>query len=319
MAFTPPYTPPAWLKGGHAQTIVPVYWGAPHGPRLRRERLTTPDGDFVDLDWVDAPTPTRQIVVLFHGLEGSSRSHYARALMHEVAERRWRGVVAHFRGCSGEMNLAPRFYHSGDSQEVGWILEQIRIRFPGAPLYAVGVSLGGNALLRWLGETGHAASWVRSAVAVCAPLDLAAGGHALAQSQNMIYTRHFLKSLKAKSEKKLRQFPDLFNREAMRRARTLYEFDDVVTAPVHGFLGADDYWRRASSKQILNQIRIPTLVLNSANDPFMPADALPAAREVAKEVKLEVTAEGGHVGFYAQKLRSLWLPRRVLHFAEVGE
>jgi predicted alpha/beta-fold hydrolase len=293
---------PRWLPGGHAQTIWPVFFsrrfdGSP--PRFRRERWTTPDGDFVDVDWLgeDASAP---LLVLFHGLEGSSRSHYAEAFAGEARRRGWRYAVPHFRGCSGEINLAPRAYHSGDHEEIGWMLGRF-CALHGGPVIAVGISLGGNALLRYAEEFGaSAAERVRAIAAVSAPLDLAAGGRAIGRGfGRQVYTRMFLRTMKRKAFIKLRQHPGLFDARAMRAARDLRDFDEVFTGPLHGFAGADDYYARSSAKRALAAIRIPALVLNARNDPFLPASALPWPGEVGPCVTLWQPVHGGHVGFAA--------------------
>ncbi len=309
---------PAWLPGGHAQTIWPL---ARKGalPSLRRERWDTPDGDFIDLDWLAGSADTaRPLVVLFHGLEGSSRSHYARALLRALAARGWRGVVPHFRGCSGAPNRLARAYHSGDSAEIDWILRRLAPLAGSAPLFAAGVSLGGNALLKWLGEREHeAAALLAGAAAVCPPLDLTISGHALGRGFNRLYSAHFLLTLRAKALAKHARHPGLFDAARVRRARSLYDFDDAYTGPVHGFAGADDYWRRASSKPWLRAIRVPTLLLNAANDPFVPPPALPRPAELAAAVHFECPAHGGHVGFLGGAFPGHigWLPERLLqHF-----
>jgi predicted alpha/beta-fold hydrolase len=312
------YRAPRWLPGGHLQTIYPATLIARPAVAMRRERWQTPDGDFIDIDFLDGK-PGQPLVVLFHGLEGSSDSHYARELMAHAQQLGWWGAIPHFRGCSGEINLGPRFYHSGDATEVGWILQRLKTsaaRKAAGRLYAVGVSLGGNALLRWLGESQHAADFVDSACAVSAPLDLAGGGAALSSGLNMIYTRVFLKTLKPKCLQKLDQFPDLFDRSRMLAARNLYEFDNVVTAPLHGYRDADDYWDRASARHVLDDITVPTLVLNAQNDPFLPPHHLP--QKAAPLVTLEYPAEGGHVGFAvgAAPGANTWLPRRIVRFLE---
>jgi len=299
------YHAPWWLPGGHAQTI----WPALHGrsallPAMayRRERWTTPDGDFVDVDWRDAPagSPDAPLLVLFHGLEGSSNSHYALALGWWARAQGWRFAVPHFRGCSGEINLAPRAYHSGDFEEIGWMLARFRARHLG-PLLAVGVSLGGNALLRWAQEAGTtAASAVRALAGISAPLELSASGMAMGRGLNrQIYTRMFLASMKPKALRKLSQFPGLFDARALHAARTLYDFDNVFTAPLHGFRDTPDYWQRASARPRLADIRLPTLVVNALNDPFVPAGSLPQQRDVGAHVTLWQPAQGGHVGFAA--------------------
>ncbi len=321
------YAAPHWLPGGHAQTIYAAKLMPRPGVAYRRERWDTPDGDFIDLDWADAPSAvsdqrpatanTAPLVVLFHGLEGSSRSHYALAMMAALRSRGMRGVVVHFRGCSGEPNRLPRAYHSGDAQEIDWILRRLRAQNPAAPLYATGISLGGNALLKWLGESGDAATRViDAAAAVSAPLDVMAMGDALGQGFNLVYSRNFLQTLKAKSLAKLERHPGLYDADAVRASRTLREFDDLVTAPIHGYKNTDDYWTRASSKPGLGNIRVPTLVINARNDPFLPARALPRADEVSGVVTLEQPEQGGHVGFVggAPPGNFDWLPRRVLGF-----
>ena len=212
--------------------------------------------------------------------------------------RGWRGAVAHFRGCGGAINLAPRAYHSGDSDEVDWILRRFgREHARAAPLLAVGISLGGNALLKWLGERARDATFVAAAAAVSAPQDLAAGAEALSRGFNRVYTRNFLRTLKTRSLAKLAQHPGLFDRDRMLAARSFHDFDDAVTAPIHGFRDCRDYWARSSCRPLLGGIRVPTLVLNALNDPFLPPRALAGRRQVSREVRLEYPREGGHVGF----------------------
>jgi predicted alpha/beta-fold hydrolase len=313
----PAYRAPSWLPGGHAQTIWPILRkGAP--PPYRRERWDTPDGDFIDVDWLAAPQETgAPLVVLFHGLEGSSASHYAGALMHALAQRGWAGAVPHFRGCSGEPNRLPRAYHSGDSAEIDWILRRMRSRFPQRTIFAAGVSLGGNALLKWAGEQEAAARDVVQAVAgVSAPLDLTAAGQALQQGFSLVYAKRFLVTLKAGSKDKLARFPGLFDGGRMLAAKTLYDFDDAVTAPLHGFRDAADYWLRASSKPWLGGVRLPALVINALNDPFLPQRALPAPHQVSASVTLEYPTDGGHAGFVSGPFPGHldWLPQRLLGF-----
>jgi len=315
-----PYRAPSWLPGGHAQTLYAALLVPRPRVAFRRERWDTPDGDFIDLDWVDESslvTRHSSLVVLFHGLEGSSRSHYSAALMAMLRGRGMRGVAVHFRGCSGEPNRLPRAYHSGDAREIDWILRRLRAQNADAPLFGVGVSLGGNALLKWLGESGDSAiPIVNGAVAISAPLDLMAAGEALGQGFSIVYARNFLKTLKAKSLAKLERFPGLYDAAAVRKSRTLREFDDLVTAPLHGYQNTDDYWTRASSKPGLRNVRVATLIVNAKNDPFLPAPALPGAADVSGAVTLEQPEEGGHVGFVSGAFPGCldWLPRRVLAF-----
>lgn len=313
-----PHRAPWWLPGGHLQTVYPYLFLRRPPPAYRRERWDTPDGDFIDLDWVDAGAPG-PLVVLFHGLEGSSLSHYATSIMHGVARRRWRGTVVHFRGCSGAPNRLPRAYHSGDADEVDWILRRLRTRFPGIPLFPVGVSLGGNALLKWLArEQQGACRVVDAAAAVSAPVDLMTAGDRLGRGLSRAYGSHFLALLKRKSLAKLTRFPGLYDADAVRRARTLRDFDNLVTAPLHGFRDTDDYWTRASSKPDLLRIEVPTLMVHACNDPFLPGRYLPATHEVSGQVELDFPAQGGHAGFalgpFPGKLD--WLPDRLIGFFE---
>jgi len=311
-----PYRAPWWLPGGHLQTIHASLLADGGDADYRRERWSTPDGDFVDVDRVAGGDDT-PLVVLFHGLEGSSRSHYALSLMRHVRQRGWRGAVPHFRGCSGEPNRLPRAYHSGDSTEIDWMLRRFRDEAGDAPLLAVGVSLGGNALLKWLGEQGGAAaSVVRAAATVSAPLDLMAAGDALGRGFNLVYTRVFLSTLRKKSAAKLAQFPDLYDAHAVLHAGTLREFDNLVTAPLHGFRDTDDYWTRASSKPWLSRIEAPTLLINARNDPFLPGDALPLPAEVSSAVRCEFPEQGGHAGFVAGAFPGTiaWPSQRIISF-----
>ena len=294
---------PWWLPGGNLQTI----WSALYArrirtatPQFRRERWITPDSDFIDIDFLN-PRPVechKTLMVQFHGLEGTSRSHYSEAFADYAHAHGIGFAVPHFRGCSGELNWGPRAYHSGDYAEIDWILRRLRSEHVG-PIVAVGISLGGNALMRWAGEMGEEASRLVSAVAsICAPLDLAASGHAIGEGFNrLVYTRMFLNSMRPKALRKLAQHPGLFDREALLQSRDLYEFDNVFTAPLHGFKNTDDYWSRASARPHLSRIRVPALVVNALNDPFIPASSLPRQGNVGKFVTLWQPRQGGHVGF----------------------
>ena len=312
------YVAPVWLPGGHLQTIAAARLVPVPKVAYRRERWDAPDGDFIDVDFA-LPEPTAAaapVLVQFHGLEGSSQSHYSRSVMRHFADRGFRAMVAHFRGCSGEANRLARAYHSGDSDEGDWILRRVHARWPQATLYALGISLGGNMLAKWLGERAEDAQFVTAAASVGAPLDLAAGGAALGRGFNRVYTRIFLATLKPKALEKALRFPGIADRERLRVSRNLYEFDNAYTAPVHGFRDTDDYWQRASGKPWLRTVRVPHLVLNALNDPFVPAASLPRQSEVASCVRVEQPRDGGHIGFArgAPLGRLDYLPQRLHDF-----
>lgn len=315
----PAYRAPKWLLGGNAQTIYPYLLSRKLSVCYRRERWELEDGDFIDVDWLDGK-PDKPLVVLLHGLEGGSHSHYALSIMRLLQVMRWRGAVIHFRGCSGYPNRLPRAYHAGDSAEIDSMMRRVVMtnRFVGnSRCYVIGVSLGGNALLKWLGEQGERAkAMVAGAVAVSTPVDLAAAGNTLDSGFNRIYTQHFLASLKRKAVDKNRCFPGLLDIKAVMACNSLYEFDNLVTAPLHGFRNTEDYWQQSSSKQWLNHIRVPTMLINARNDPFLPEHALPVTGDIAPFVSLEFPDQGGHVGFihgtFPGKLE--WLPKKILHF-----
>lgn len=303
------YIAPTWLPGGNLQTI----WAATQSNKslqsvattYRRERWSTPDSDFVDVDYADSgelKPAKRPLLVLFHGLEGSSSSHYALAFAKVAKQRGWAYAVPHFRGCSGELNRAPRAYHSGDFEEIGWMLRQFKAvqdKADGGPIIAVGISLGGNALMRWAQEAGSTASQTVCAVAsVSSPLDLGASGESIGQGFNrLVYTRMFVNTMKPKAKRLLQMHPGLFDEAALLKCRDLRDFDNLITGPLHGFKDADDYYLRASAKPHMHRIQLPALALNALNDPFVPANSLPKTTEVGQHVTLWQPVHGGHVGF----------------------
>ena len=301
------YRSPWWLPGGHLQTIWPALYAKrfSNSPvKWRRERWTTPDQDFVDVDFCEAAASdsAKPLLVLFHGLEGSSSSHYAEAFADWAVQNKCDLAIPHFRGCSGTLNTAPRAYHSGDHAEIDFFLRKFKQQADAAQrpgLVAAGVSLGGNALMRWAGEQGQEAQkQVKAVASICSPLDLAASGKAIGEGFNrQVYTRMFLRSMKPKALAKLKQHPGLFDAQRMLDSKDLYEFDNVFTAPLHGFQNTDDYWRRASALPLMANIQIPALALNALNDPFIPADSLPSTHSVSPCVELWQPPHGGHVGF----------------------
>jgi hypothetical protein len=314
------FRPPWWCRNGHLQTI----WG----PLLRggwlpfrRERLATPDGDFLDLDWLDgdgiAPGAPRLLVL--HGLEGSSRSHYVTGLLRTGQAAGWRGVALNFRSCSGELNRQPRFYHSGETGDLAWVVRALVARAPGVPIGAVGVSLGGNVLLKWLGEVGDAAPpEVLGAVGISVPFDLAVCARLLDRGlRRIVYTATFLKTMRSKVVEKARRYPGFVDVAAARRARTFARYDRLVTAPLNGFRDEVDYWTRASSGPYLPRICRPTLLLAAHDDPIVPRRILPDPGALPPEVRAEFTARGGHAGFLEGPWpwrASSWAERRAVEF-----
>lgn len=309
-----PYCAPWWLPGRHLQTLASIF-ARGQSVTYTRERWDTPDGDFIDVDWA-GPEDAERLLVMFHGLEENSSSHSARAVARRaLAAGGWRFAMPHFRGCGGSPNLKPRAYHAGDSKEADWILRRFAVRH--AAVYAVGVSLGGNVLLKWLGEQADSGvTVVRRAVAVSAPFDVTAFGKCIDRGLNFFYGMYFLSSLRRKVLQKIKQFPDEFaalniTAFGVDAVKTLPEFDDLLTAPLHGFGNKLNYWKLASALAVLPMIRVPTLILNARNDPFLPEQVLSEIGDVPRNVVLEFPSQGGHVGFPG---RDQWLARRILHF-----
>lgn len=303
LGFEPaPFRPALWLPGPHLQTVGAKLLRPNPPVVLRRERIRTPDDDFLDLDFVtgvskvgDAP-----LVVILHGLEGSTARGYVRLAMAEMAARGLAVVGMNFRSCSGELNVQPRFYHSGETGDLAFVLETLRERWPGRPMGALGFSLGGNVLLKFLGEAAAAGQEpLTAAVAVSVPFDLLAGTGVLESSpMGRLYTHYFLRSLRRKTQGKAPLIRDRIDLDGVLRARTLRQYDEAATAPLHGFPGAEVYYRRSSSARFLEQIRTPTLLLQSDDDPFLPREALPtAAAERNPYLLAGFTSGGGHVGF----------------------
>jgi len=313
------YRPAWWIPGPHARTL----WGKflrPRAPLVARvERWPTADDDFLDIHRLDAPRGAPRLLIL-HGLEGTVRSHYAVGLMDEARRRGWAADLLIFRSCGDEPNRALRSYHSGETTDLDAVVRRLIAEEPERPLLLAGVSLGGNVLLKWLGEQGSGApEQVKGAAAVSVPFDLARGSRRLNRGFSRIYQAHFLRTLRRKALIKSERFPHVLQADDVRRAKTLYEFDDLVTAPVHGFRDADDYYQQSSSLRWLARIRTGTLLLSARDDPFLPPEVLDEVRIIARDnpaLHLEFVEHGGHVGFIAGRL-----PWRPVYYAEqrVGE
>lgn len=308
-----PFRPAWWLRGAHAQTLGGRFLRPRAGLPFRRERVVTPDGDFLDLDFARLPglhwedlRPGEPVTVVLHGLEGSAHSGYVHQALRELGGRGIRGLALNFRSCGGELNHLTRFYHSGDTGDLAFVLDLLAERFPEAPLGAVGFSLGGNVLLKYLGERGESAR-VRAAAAVSVPFDLAAGARRLERGMGRVYTGFFLRSLQAKFVAKGERMGDACDAARVLAARTFREFDDAATAPLHGFRDAAHYYAASSSAGFLHAVRVPTLLLHSLDDPFLPPDAVPVAAARGNPFLVEgFTRGGGHVGFVGG--RGPWAP-----------
>ncbi len=311
----PAFKPAWWLPGGHLQTIWPTLCRRViKNINLKRERFELPDGDFVDLDWLSEGNGP--IVLVLHGLEGSVHSPYAKGMLIALKQQGWRGVFMHFRGCSEEFNRHPRSYHSGETEDLAVVVDAIRSREPGVPLAAIGFSLGGNVLLKWLGESGDA-NPLKAAVGISVPFELNKTAARVQLGFSRIYEIHFMRSLCKKIQDKFAIQTPPIELPALNKLKSLREFDDKITAPLHGFKNAEDYYQKSSSRQYLNKIKIPTLLLQAKDDPLMTDDLLPHANELSPKVMLELTEKGGHVGFVTGDVpwhAEYWLEQRVPEF-----
>ncbi len=304
------FRPPAWLRNAHLQTLAASQLRPSPRIRVRRERVELPDGDFLDLDW--AGEGRRPLLLVLHGLTGSIRSKYARGLIKCLLKEGWRAVFMHFRGASGEPNRLPRSYHSGETGDLDFIVHLLRRREPDTPLAVAGYSVGGNVLLKWLGERSAAAP-VFAAVAVSVPFDLSATVARMQCGMSRLYQWYLLRSLRAATRLKL-PLPGLRTMTELRRLQTFMAFDDCLTAPLHGFRDAADYYRRASSRPWLTRIRVPTLIVQALDDPFMDVAAIPGPEEAPDPIRLELSPHGGHVAFIAAGRGGrpyFWLERRI--------
>ena len=310
------FKPAWWLPGGNLQTLWPYFFRRRPQVDLIRERLELPDGDFVDLCLTaNAGAP---VVAVFHGLEGCVDSHYVKPLLAAVERRGWHGVFMHFRGCGGEYNRLPRSYHSGDTGDIGFLIDHLQKRYPGVPIAATGYSLGGNALLKYLGETDRKGK-VNAAAAVSVPYVLAEGARRLNKGFSRIYQRRLLNLLKRKIAGKFSSMDCPIDLAGLRRLNDFFSFDDKVTAPLHGFAGVDDYYTRSSSRQFLKTITVPALLIQARDDPFMTDGVIPAQDELSKYVRLELAETGGHIGFVSGGTPGYavyWLEQRIIEFFE---
>ncbi|NIV18084.1 MAG: hydrolase [Woeseiaceae bacterium] len=316
------FRPPWWLRHRHLQTILPsMPWAYTDHPELRRRELELPDGDVTAVDWVSESMgllPTTPLLVILHGLESSAESAYARMLMRGATRAGWRCCVLHFRDCGDYRNRLPRRYHAGETADIRYFLQTLLKEGNEGPIVAVGYSLGGNVLLKYLGEVGETTP-LRAAVAVGVPLDLHLCAEALNTGFSKIYQRYLLKSMKESVSRKFDRHTAAFDWDRTMNARTFAEFDDAVTAPLHGFRGKNDYYDRCSSIRYLKDIETPTLIINAVDDPFMTPAVIPHKDRLSEQVTLEISETGGHVGFVSGGTPwrpEFYLPPRILEFLE---
>lgn len=312
------FKPAWWLPGPHLQTLWPTLCRRSiQTLPLKKERIELYDGDFVDLMW--AGEEKGPIVLLLHGLEGSIESPYAKGMMQAIVNRGWRSVLMHFRGCSGEPNRLQRGYHSGDTADVAYVVSYLQKRYGNVPMGAIGFSLGGNVLLKWLGETANQ-NPLSAAIAVSVPFELHRAAERVSKGFSKLYQWHLVKSLCDRLIDKFQEAEGLpFKVAQLKKIRSIREFDDCVTAPLHGFENASDYYLKSSSRQFLKKIQVPTLVLHAKDDPFMTEDVIPFSHELSSCVTLEVAEKGGHVGFVSGKYPwkpLYWLEERAPLFFE---
>lgn len=311
-----------WLRNRHLQTIFPsLSIPRPSCPPLRRETLELPDGDATVVDWLmdtEDVGESAPLLVILHGLEGSAKSSYARQLLNAASAVGWRAAVLHFRDCGDYRNRLPRRYHAGETNDIRYFLHKLRTEAHRGPLMAAGYSLGGNVLLKYLGESG-ADTPLLAAAAVSVPLNLHISAKALTEGFSRFYQNHLLRRMKRSVARKFNRHTAAFDWEQAMKAGTFAEFDDAVTAPLHGFASKDDYYDRCSSMHFLRDIERPTLIVNALDDPFMSAEVIPSEDSLSDSVTLEISENGGHVGFIdggSPWQPSYFLPRRIMAFFE---
>ncbi len=308
------FRPANWCRNPHLQTLWAYFFRFSPRPEYRRERLELTDGDFLDLDWLE-PNSVGPLVLVLHGLEGCSQSHYVRGLVTAFAHRNIRSVVMHHRGCSGEPNRLNRSYHAGETADLGTVLSRLHDREPNTPMGAVGFSLGGNMLLKWLGENPHT-SLVTAAVAVSVPFLLAEGPRRMQRGLSQIYQWRLIRLMKQSLIKKFAHRPAPVDLHQIRRLNNFWTFDDQVTARLHDFADVQDYYARSSSRQFLSDINTETLIVHAEDDPLMTPAVLPREYELSRKIQLEVSQCGGHVGFVTGPVwrPQYWLDQRVADY-----
>ncbi|MBF0286648.1 MAG: hydrolase [SAR324 cluster bacterium] len=315
-----PYKPAWWLPNGHSQTLWAALLRKTPAIIIKEEQLELPDGDFVDLHW--AGGTKGPIVVVLHGLEGSIHSRYTQGILHAITEMQWRGVLMHFRNCSTKPNRQARSYHGGDTGDLDYLIQCLQQREPDCALAAIGYSLGGNVLLKWLGSSGKqkTPTPLHAAAVVSVPFDFHNAIHTLEHGFSRIYHWHLLQKLRQSALRKFEQLPPPFPPTSIRSIRSIREFDDKVTAVLHGFENVDHYYSVVSSKQYLRDIQIPTLMIHSEDDPFMTPEAIPQPEDLSASITLDLLPAGGHVGFISGSWPCksyVWSEKRIIEYFQM--
>ena len=309
------YKAPFYLFSRHLQTILPALFRKVGNVVYDRQRITTPDSDFLDLDWCRVGSDV--LVVLSHGLEGNTQTGYIKGMVKAVNGHGWDALAWNYRGCSGEINKQHRFYHSGETGDLHYVIQHCLALKRYSKIFMIGFSIGGNITLKYLGEQSDGiSSLIKKAVVFSVPTDLASSAKHLAKFNSKVYMNRFLASLHLKLKAKAELMPDKISLKEFNGIKTFYEFDERYTAPIHGFKNAEEYWRENSSKQFIRRICIPTLIVNAKNDPFLTLECFPI-NEVDSHplVYLEMPDTGGHVGFYNKSSYELyWSERRAIDF-----
>ncbi len=310
------FKPAWWLPGPHLQTMWPTVMRRTPKILTQHERIELADGDFLEVHW--SGPETGPIVIILHGLGGNIESHYAKPLISQINKAGWRAAFMYFRGASNTPNRLPRFYHAGDTGDIQALTDIIQTREPGTPIFAIGISMGGNVLLKWLGETAQD-NPLTASVAICVPFELYKAANRFRKGFAKFYQWWLLRDLNRSVTAKFNKLSFTHNHRRDPSPKTFWEFDEKITAPLHGFESAQDYYKRASSKPYLNNIARPTLILHSADDPFMYPDIIPTAKDLSPQVELEISQTGGHVGFVSGKIPlrpKYWLDQRVIGYLE---
>lgn len=294
------FKPAWWLRNRHLQTIVPRFYKVPCDFTPIREEFELSDGDFVELVWTQKPTdPEQPIVLILHGLEGSIDSFYAKRMMNAVHQQGWIALLMHFRGCGEKVNRKAQSYHSGQTQDVTELVGYLNQKYAEFTKYAIGFSLGGNVLTKYVGEQTE--SGLAGSVVISAPLDLQICAKAIGEGFSKVYQKYLVDKLIHSTQQKISQFKDKFplsvSQEMLEKTKVLIDFDNMITAPLNGFKNAQDYYRKCSGNQFLKSCKTPTLIIHAKDDPFMTEAVIPSANMLSPNVRLEVSERGGHVGF----------------------